>query len=98
MINMDFTIKGGIVVFDDFHIDENKPLENFLEDLKEDMLQVEFPGGFLLDIGWRPSFNIRGDFFVSLIKDYDWGAPIFSDSASNIEVLKLKVSEAVRLV
>lgn len=73
-------------------------MENFLEDLKEDMLQVEFPGGFLLDIGWRPSFNIRGSFFVSLIKDYDWGAPIFSDSASNIEVLKLKVSEAIRLV
>lgn len=62
------------------------------------MLQVEFPGGFLLDIGWRPSFNIRGSFFVSLIKDYDWGVPIFSDSASNIEVLKLKVSEAIRLV
>lgn len=98
MINMDFTIKGGIVIFDNFHIDEKQPLENFLEDLKEDMLQVEFPGGFLLDIGWRPSFNIQGSFFVFLIKDYNWGAPIFSDSASNIEVLKLKVSEAVRLV
>jgi len=98
MINMDFTTKGGIVTFDDFHIDEKQPLENFLEDLKEDMLQVEFPGGFILDIGWRPSFNIQGNFFVSLIKDYNWEAPTFSDSASNIEVLKLKVSEAIRLV
>lgn len=24
MINMDFTTKGGIVTFDDFHIDEKK--------------------------------------------------------------------------
>ena len=98
MINMDFTTKGGIVTFDDFHIVEKQPLENFLEDLKEDMLQVEFPGGFILDIGWRPSFDIQGNFFVSLIKDYNWEAPTFSDSASNIEVLKLKVSEAIRLV
>ncbi|MDF7647057.1 hypothetical protein F3J38_13665 [Pantoea sp. Acro-805] len=98
MINMDFTTKGGIVTFDDFHIDEKQPLENFLEDLKEDMLQVEFPSGFILDIGWRPSFNIQGSFFVSLIKNYDWETPMFSDSASNIEVLKLKVFEAIRLV
>ncbi|QDY40902.1 hypothetical protein [Candidatus Pantoea soli] len=98
MINMDFTTKGGIVTLDDFHIDEKQPLENFLEVLKKDMLQVEFPGGFLLDIGWRPSFNIQGGFYVSLIKDYDWGAPMFSDSASNIELLKLKISEAINLL
>ncbi|WP_312215350.1 hypothetical protein [Pantoea vagans] len=98
MINMDLVSKGGVITFDDFHIDEKQPLRGFIDDLKEDMLQVEFPGGFILDVGWRPSFNINGKFFVSLIKDYDWEAPVFSDSAGNIEVLKSKISEAIKLV
>jgi len=98
MINMDLSSKGGKVAFDDFHIDERQSLDNYIDDLKEDMLQVEFPGGFILDVGWRPSFDINGKFFVSLIKNYDWECPAYNSSARNIEMLKIKISEAIELL
>ncbi|KHN55406.1 hypothetical protein [Pectobacterium fontis] len=98
MIKMDLSIKSGNVTFDDFHIDEEQPLENYLDILKEDMLQIEFPGEFILDVGWRPSFDIKGRFFIALIKNYDWENPIYHSSAKNIEDLKTKINEAVKII
>ncbi|WP_233789039.1 hypothetical protein [Dickeya zeae] len=90
MIDIDFSIKGGNVIFDDFPIKDGEPLRVYIDDLKEDMLQVEFPKGYILDVGWRPSFEINGKFYAVLIKDYDWGNPIYSESARDLKELKTK--------
>lgn len=95
MVDVDFLKNNGIVIFDDFNISENIDLSEQLEELKEDMLQVSFPSGYILDIGWRPSFEINGSFKLLLIKDYIWNNPIYSDSPSNISELKKSIEIAI---
>ncbi|MCU1791226.1 hypothetical protein CUU54_20560 [Pectobacterium polaris] len=98
MIDIDFSIKGGNVTFDDFPIRDGEPLGIYIDDLKEDMLQVEFPRGYLLDIGWRPSFELNGKFYAVLIKDHDWEKPIYSESARDLNGLKNKINNALRMI
>lgn len=43
------------------------------DSLREDMLQVIYPKGYLLDVGW---YGASEGFIVSIIKDQDWGNPI----------------------
>ncbi|WP_042959162.1 hypothetical protein [Erwinia tasmaniensis] len=95
MIDINFSLKGGVVTFDDFPIKEGQSLEVYIDDLKEDMLQVAFPEGYILDVGWRPSFEIDGKFHVVLIKDYDWSSPIYSGSAENLVELKENINKAL---
>ncbi|MBA5808756.1 hypothetical protein F9883_12810 [Morganella morganii] len=95
MVDVDFSKNNGIVIFDDFNISENIDLSEQLEELKEDMLQVSFPSGYILDIGWRPSFEINGSFKLLLVKDYIWDNPIYSDSPSNISELKKSIEIAI---
>lgn len=65
------------------------------DELKEDMLQVEYPGGYLLDVGWRPSFNLNGNFYICLIKDFDWDTPIYNGSAKDIVSLLFEINQAI---
>ncbi len=94
-MNIDFSEKNGVIIFNDFSIRDDIPLDNQLDELKEDMLQVEFPNGYLLDIGWRPSFEIDGQFKLALIKDFNWENPVYLDSASNVIELEEKIQLAM---
>ncbi|MDC9624019.1 hypothetical protein PSI22_20900 [Xenorhabdus sp. XENO-7] len=94
-MNIDFSKKSGVIIFNDFFIRNDIPLENQLDELKEDMLQVEFPNGYLLDIGWRSSFEIDGQFKLALIKDFNWENPIYLDSANDLFGLEAKIQLAM---
>lgn len=98
MIDIDFSNNGGVVTFDDFPIKEGKLLENYIDELKEDMFQVEFPKGYILDVGWRPSFEIKGKFYIVLIKDFNWGNPVYSTTAKNMIELKNKINKALGIL
>ncbi|MET4861622.1 hypothetical protein [Morganella morganii] len=95
MIDVDFSNKNGTVVFDDFNISENTSLSEQLDELKEDMLQIYFPNGYVLDVGWRPSFEINGQFKLLLIKDYNWECPVYADSLSSVSELKKSIEIAL---
>lgn len=95
MIDVDFLNKNGTVVFDDFNISENTSLSEQLDELKEDMLQIYFPNGYVLDVGWRPSFEINGQFKLLLIKDYNWECPVYADSLSSVSELKKSIEIAL---
>lgn len=95
MISIDFSRKNGVVIFDNLSLDENKLLIEQLDDLKEDILQVEFQNTYLIDVGWTPSFNINGKFKIVIIKDYDWQKPIYSGVATNLKDLEREISLAV---
>lgn len=98
MIDIDFSLSGGVVTFNEFPIDQGQALENHINDLKEDMLQVEFPEGYILDVGWRPSFEIDGKFHIVLIKDLDWTSPMYSETAENVIKLKDKIIKALEVL
>ncbi|KOC88153.1 hypothetical protein [Winslowiella iniecta] len=94
-MNVNYLDKGGMVSFNDFPINEAMPLEEQLDDLKEDMLQIGFSNGYLLDVGWRPSFNKNGEFKIVLIKDFDWNEPVYSGSAKSIIELEKEIEAAI---
>ena len=59
----DIDYKTGEVV----HIAED------FEALSEDMLQVTYPGGYTLDLGWYGSSN---GYVIYIIKDENWETPV----------------------
>lgn len=94
-MNIDFLTKKGEIVFNELSLEQNISLDKQQDSLKEDMLQVEFPGGYILDVGWRPSFDINGRFYIYLIKDFDWDAPVYNGNAGDIDSLVFEINQAL---
>ena len=76
MIRLNFT--DGTITHDDLSRLRHVAVAKQTDLLKEDMLQVEFAGGFLLDVGWYPEFDAAGDFRINVIKNHDWDRPVES--------------------
>ncbi len=63
-----FDWKTGTIVswgLDD--VDETRPLSGQSGHLKEDLAQIRFPDGIVLDLGWYPSFDPDGAFAVTIV-------------------------------
>ena len=60
---------------------------------KEDMLQVEYPNCFLLDMGWY-----QDRYILSIIQNFDWTHPVQQYETTETNQLPALLTEAVRLV
>ena len=60
---------------------------------KEDMLQVEYPNCFLLDMGWY-----QDRYIISVIHNFDWTHPVQQYETAERNQLPKLLAEAVRLV
>ena len=60
---------------------------------KEDMLQVEYPNCFLLDMGWY-----QDRYIILVIRDFDWAHPVKRYETADRDQLSALLTEAVRLV
>ena len=60
---------------------------------KEDMLQVEYPNGFLLDMGWY-----QDRYIISIIQNFDWTHPVQQYETAERNQLPKLLMEAVRLL
>ena len=60
---------------------------------KEDMLQVEYPNCFLLDMGWY-----QDRYIISVIHNFDWANPDQQYETTETNQLPKLLTEAVRLV
>ena len=85
MISLDF-IQGNIT-YDELSLLEDSAIEDQVHNLKEDMFQVEYPDGLLLDVGWFPSFDAKGHFQIKVVKDYDWDSPTLTLTTQSIDTL-----------
>ena len=59
---------------------------------KEDMLQVEYPNCFLLDMGWY-----QDRYIISVIQNFDWIHPVQQYETAERNQLPTLLTEAVRL-
>ena len=66
---------------------------NVLVIQKEDMLQVEYPNCFLLDMGWY-----QDRYIISVIHNFDWANPVQQYETTETNQLPKLLTEAVRLV
>lgn len=65
----------------------------FLDDTqKEDMLQVEYPNGFLMDMGWY-----QDRYIILIIQNFDWTNPVKRYETTDRKQLPDLLIEAVRL-
>lgn len=69
-------------------MDENIPLEEQVDLLREDMLQIGFSKRFVVDVGWQPDFHLKGKFIVRAIQDYDWMNPLYKGKCRTFKELK----------
>ena len=60
---------------------------------KEDMLQVEYPNCFLLDMGWY-----QDRYIISVIHNFDWANRVQQYETTETNQLPKLLTEAVRLV
>ena len=92
MISLNFT--GGTVTHDDLSHLQDIAVAKQVDLLKEDMLQVEFAEGLLLDVGWYPEFDAAGGFRINVIKNYDWDHPLIALTAHETTELMEKLDIA----
>jgi hypothetical protein len=85
----------GLVVYEEFSLNEKAEWIDDVDNLNEDLLQVTFPGNIFLDIGWYPAQTARGQFQVRVIRDMDWDNPVFYAEVASLGVLR-SVLEAAR--
>lgn len=90
--NIDF--KSGIIVYDDFDIDLEKPIGEQVY-LDEDMLQVKYPQNYILDIGWYGGMNPEGRFVLQIIKNCDWDNPIYKKTTRDLTQLEKYLQECI---
>ena len=60
---------------------------------KEDMLQVEYPNCFLLDMGWY-----QDRYIISVIHNFDWANPVQQYETTETNQLPALLTEAVHFV
>lgn len=62
-------------------IDFNKTITEQVNRLDEDLFQLTFTDGTIIDIGWLPSFEEDGQFIIQVISDGDWENPSVKHSS-----------------
>lgn len=93
MENID--LQSGKITYNQFNIDFNVSYSRQIEELLEDLIQIEYENGYLIDLGWYPEYNPNGKFIVQVIKNYDWEKPIYKEQSRDKKKLKKILLKAI---
>ncbi|AOP96794.1 hypothetical protein [Enterobacter roggenkampii] len=63
-------------------LDFTKSIFEQANKLDEDLFQLTFINGNIIDIGWYPAFEEDGEFIIQVISDENWDEPAFKASSS----------------
>jgi len=89
MLTTEIEKLGGTVTFDDIsQLDQSAEISIIVDELKEDLFQAALPFQQIIDIGWYPEFSEHGAFKVSLISNFNWEKPIYSEKAKKLDRAK----------
>lgn len=69
-----------------FNYDIKMSLKKQIHILSEDILQVQYDNGYIIDIGWYPAFNLQGSFKIVLSK-YKYDNIICQKNCNNTDDL-----------
>jgi len=88
---------GQVRFWDLGAIDDRLPLADQALKLKEDLAQIEYPSGVILDVGWYPEFSVDGNFIVLVAPPGEWERPLFNKIARTMVDLKERLTEGVQI-
>ncbi len=84
-------------IFDSFEIDPNIPLKSQKLLLQEDLIQINYPKNYTIDVGWYPSIDTKGAFRIFVIHESNWEKPLYDKRCKSINEMKLYLQEAIDL-
>jgi hypothetical protein len=64
------------------------PLDAERDSLREDLIQVSFDHGTIVDVGWLPDFSPGGSFVIQIVQDRDWESPIHKSTCRTLGDLR----------
>lgn len=92
---------GGKIIFDDFNIDLNIPVEeqNTVIILQQDLLYIKYGDHYIIDVGWYPEGNPKGFLKIMIIENDDWDNPIFEKKliAKDLKQFPQVLEEAAKI-
>ena len=94
----DIDFKSGEIAYNEFNIDFSKPLKEQVYCLNEDLLQVIYDTGYIIDLGWYPEFDENGCFVVNVIQNLEWNMLVFEKRTRNEFELRQFLQEAVEFL
>ena len=74
----------GKIEYNCFSISFEKPFDQQLESLTEDLILVRFEHEYAIDVGWYPELDPNGYLIVQLIKNEDWNNPVEKTTVANL--------------
>jgi hypothetical protein len=77
---------------------QNGSIEQLLDRLSEDLLQVHYNNGFVLDVGWYGEGIADGCFKVVAVQDGDWDKPLLEYRTQSLEELEQITREAAQRI
>ena len=78
-------------------VNPDLPLEQQIDLLKEDLVQITFRNGTLVDAGWYPSFSPNGRFRILVIRNGDWTVPLLEAEARDLTDLLSALTRAISI-
>lgn len=90
--------KGGRITYNEWHIDLSLPPEQQPQHLSEDLLQVVYPKGLLLDLGWYPEGDPAGQFVLCVIQNGRWDTPLLQAACRSEAALRAELQRAVGFI
>jgi hypothetical protein len=87
---------GRVDFWDMQNIRLDVPFREQVSALQEDLAQVSYPSGRLVDVGWYPQSSPDGAFCVMVIGDGGWEAPVLSLIAQSPQQLLSAIERAVK--
>jgi hypothetical protein len=89
-------LKNTTILYNDLKdIKKDVPLNEQLNELKEDLLQIEINKNYLVDVGFYPAFSSQGSLKILLIKDSDWENPVLSEETKDLKKLPQLIQVAM---
>ncbi|AWH88263.1 hypothetical protein [Limnobaculum parvum] len=69
-------VKNSVSIYNQIaSLNLDQSFSAIIDYLDEDLLQIEFNNGNIVDIGWYPSFDEQGAFIIHTISDNNWDQP-----------------------
>ncbi|MEJ5114435.1 hypothetical protein [Erwinia billingiae] len=76
ILDKEYHLENVDSIYDEISsMDFNKTISEQVNRLDEDLFQLTFSDGTVIDIGWLPSFEESGQFVIQVISDGDWDNP-----------------------
>ena len=82
----------------DFPLDINLELYKQSSLLKEDLIQIHYTNGYILDVGYYPKFDFKNGLFKIVVSKKRYDNKIISYSANDINTLIKNINLAIQVI